>query len=283
MAEIVYKEEGKHCAFTDLAFHDRYYYLCFRIGNEHMFGKSHILIMRSRDGKKWEKYSRTCDYLDIRDPRLMVDQNKLFLIANFLVHDKQIVKTGFLVKGKITDGYTKTIIIKGSENKFATSISKLKAFCYDPTTNGRNSVFNIETGGEETLPSFEDSTEGAFYGRSVFVRRDYSQNYWLKATENGYGIEATKYMIHCPYIFQSKLLGREINTDVDPYDWNDLWNNQSKLKMWEIKKDLTLKEIKIFNANVDCGYFGYANGLVSYYSNYDKSKPEETAIFIEKI
>ena len=82
MRQEVYKEKGKHCAFTDIIHFGGYYWLTFRVGKEHMFSKSKIVVMRSFDGVDWEHYTETKWMNDVRDPRFYIHRKRLYVIIN---------------------------------------------------------------------------------------------------------------------------------------------------------------------------------------------------------
>lgn len=288
---MIYKEEGKHCAFTDVKFHDGFYYVCFRVGDDHMFGKSHIKIMRSNSPSgAWKVYSQTTDYPDIRDPRMMIwDNGNLYLLANIISHSQGRVTGCHIAKGVICEGFTKLSKIPYTNDMFMSSVTfKNRLLCYDAVRGGRLWLIDWEPDSMPvSLPAYEDSTEAASFRKNIFVRRDQGKNYWiiLGVMKDEITLFDTQYQIHCPTIFQRMekhyLLGREMDW-ADQENWDAIWETQSKCKLWEIKKDLSLAPVKTFDSHADCGYMGYADDLISWYSNYDKAKPHETAIFVEE-
>lgn len=65
----------KHNAFTDLAWFNGYYYLAFRTGKEHLCDKSNLVIMRSKDTKKWLRLTppEISEKGDLRDPKFFME------------------------------------------------------------------------------------------------------------------------------------------------------------------------------------------------------------------
>lgn len=285
----VYKKDSIHCAFTDLIKHKDYWYLCFREGEEHSFCKSKIVILRSKNGKDWDYYSETQEFDDVRDPRFIL-LGSLYLIVNLQSFTRSEVTGHNIGIGKVCEYYTK--VSKEYSDIFLTQIEDDSIVGYDCVNGGKiYKGWALRDGGRisfcsSSLPAFSDSTEVAIRDRDYFVRRDSGKNYWIKETETGYEIVNTSYKIHCPYIFKHNnkyyLLGRETESDIGRYSWDEFCDRMAKLKLWLIC-DYELLELYEFKGMGDCGYFGYADGLVSYYSMIDKSNRKETAIYIKDI
>ncbi len=75
-------DNGEHNAFTDMIRFKEYIYLTFRsCPDGHMvYPTSSIIVMRSKDGKKWEDVNRFhVKYRDTRDPHFLKFKDKLFI------------------------------------------------------------------------------------------------------------------------------------------------------------------------------------------------------------
>src|SRR5262245_33102958 len=74
--------DGKHNAFTALVRWKGHYWLAFRSGASHNSAQADIIVLRSTDGKDWEK-AFTLDVLpDDRDPQFLATEKRLFLYDN---------------------------------------------------------------------------------------------------------------------------------------------------------------------------------------------------------
>ena len=274
---LAYKEKGKHCAFTDLAYYNGVYYLCFRVGKEHMFSKSKIVVLCSKDGAGWKERVASPEKEDLRDPRFYLDYDNRLKV---LVNQQKIETVGFLRKRKrvVKQASVKWDFELGNysryPNKFITFVKDHTFFAYDAVRG--NGTFLIKDYPEEfeiiELPAFSDSTEGAFYNEDeCLVRRDGHCSYLLHKNR----IFQYKQRLHCIYPFVFKGLRYFLARKTS--------RNYKRAVLGLFSFTDPPKCLKRFKAFGDCGYFGYANGLVSYHSSYDKNKPQKTAIFIEDI
>lgn len=74
--------DGSHNAFTDLIDWKNNFYLVYRSAPSHLDFHSKLVILRSPNARSWEKLTElTLDGEDIRDPKLAVIENRLFLYA----------------------------------------------------------------------------------------------------------------------------------------------------------------------------------------------------------
>ena len=71
--------DGRHNAFTDLAFWKGHYYLCFRHGETHGSLDGVIRIMRSTDMRNWEACGTCRTAGDDRDPHFTVTDDRLYV------------------------------------------------------------------------------------------------------------------------------------------------------------------------------------------------------------
>ena len=274
-----YKSE-KHCAFTDLAYHEGAWYLVFREGQKHMFSNGRIVILKSADGEKWEKFTETKTMNDVRDPRFYKREGNLFVLINFQRCDwrgKKVVSQEVLLWDM-----RKSLKEKG-KTLFINFVKGEEALAYNPVAGRTLSLINFKKNKIISLPAFTDTTEGAFFDvkgkRTYLIRRDINPSYWIKEiNKREMVIISTGEHWHCPYIFQKDgmiyFLARKTAKN---YKTSQLW--LSKIDPLKLKI-VPLKRLEGFG---DCGYFGYANGLISYYSSYDKKETQKTAIYIEKV
>jgi hypothetical protein len=71
-----------HNAFTDLTYWNNEFYLVYRSAPSHISHKSKLVVMKSSDAKTWTTLAELGgNDEDIRDPKLSVINNKLFLYA----------------------------------------------------------------------------------------------------------------------------------------------------------------------------------------------------------
>lgn len=288
----------KHQAFTDLAFYKGEYYLCYREAKEHMFCKSKIVVCKKIEGK-WEIIGETNMIDDIRDPRFWIDGDKLKLVVNC-----QIIKRNWLgrkakvAKQYILVGEIKNILPTSTYSPdwqrihltntgmigFVTFIKGNDAFCYDAVRSRYIVTKNLKTGEEKDLPVFWDSTEGSFFDqnetRIYLVRRDYNNSYWIIDNGKEMRIQPCDQKLHCPLFFRRDgkvfLLAR-ITPSYKKAKLGMFYpffsDGKAKLKLLDTFDD----------AFGDCGYFGYANNLISYYSSKDKKDWGLTGITICEI
>jgi hypothetical protein len=71
--------DGRHNAFTDLAYWEGQYYLCFRNGRSHGSMDGEIRVMRSPDMRAWEKCTVLHTAGDDRDPHFTVAGDRLYV------------------------------------------------------------------------------------------------------------------------------------------------------------------------------------------------------------
>lgn len=290
---IIYKSSEKQpfCGFTDIKYYEGNYYVCFRIGKEHMYCHSQIVVMKSKDTKKWEEYSKTQTTDDLRDPRFTIEGNKLYILVNYCDTKNDKVIQHLLLRGRVRPGYT--FLAPTWKNMFVSSVYHDDYdyyITYDPIKNGNtkcivNNDYNI------SIPSFPDSTEGTMFVdkgcEKYFFRRDEHNNYWVvfDFKKKEFTIKYTEYRIHCPLLIENGkyMLGREMKKDQisDPHDWWEVYKNAS-LCLYKVN-GYKLEKITTFEGGGDCGYFGYDRNLMSYYAIPDKANHKEMAIYVESI
>jgi hypothetical protein len=76
-------DDGQHNSNTDLIYWNEYYYLVHAASPFHLASaKCHLLILRSKDARRWERVARLdAAPEDIRDPKLAAIGGRLFLYA----------------------------------------------------------------------------------------------------------------------------------------------------------------------------------------------------------
>lgn len=271
---------------TDLVYFNNEYYVCFRRADKHMFCESNIWVFKSKDGKKWDNYAESQHEDDLRDPRFIIENNKLYLLATYCKTENDKVKYTYILKGVIRKDHI-ILMNTGIENAFVASVENNDLLCYDPVNNGNNSIISLDNYSvtKIKLPSFPDSTEITGYNNKYFVRRDNNNSYWLELDKKkGYKITMTDYNIHCPLLIEKGkyLLGREMSiNNKDQYDWEDEYETR-KMYIYKVN-GYKLKKYKRLEGYGDCGYFGYANGIISYHASLSKENPKDISIFIEKL
>ncbi|MBI5095466.1 MAG: exo-alpha-sialidase [Candidatus Hydrogenedentes bacterium] len=92
--------DGKHNAFTDLAFWKGAYYLCFRHATAHMSMDGEIRVMKSADLKTWTLCGTLDTFGDDRDPHFATTDDSLFVYFGVwdLAHDSG---TGLPDRGRV--------------------------------------------------------------------------------------------------------------------------------------------------------------------------------------
>lgn len=78
-------QDSRHNAFTDLKYHNGYYYLAFRNGTSHL-GKEadgQVIVMRSKDAEDWEKMEFPRVDGDVRDCKFLKVGNELSLLIPY--------------------------------------------------------------------------------------------------------------------------------------------------------------------------------------------------------
>jgi hypothetical protein len=83
MKTWVVTNDGKHNAFTDLLFWRDEFWLVYISSPSHFASKhSHVILLRSKDAMQWQKAAEfSGNGEDIRDPKLAVIKDQLFLYA----------------------------------------------------------------------------------------------------------------------------------------------------------------------------------------------------------
>jgi len=71
--------DGKHNAFTALVRWRDGYWLSFRKGPSHGYGKADLIVLRSTDGDHWAEHKRLNCLTDDRDPSFLATPERLFL------------------------------------------------------------------------------------------------------------------------------------------------------------------------------------------------------------
>jgi hypothetical protein len=81
--ELLWQEQvyadGRHNAFTDLAYWKGHYYVCFRHGDNHNSMDGEIRVMRSADMKTWEPCGTLRTVGDDRDPHFAQTEDRLYV------------------------------------------------------------------------------------------------------------------------------------------------------------------------------------------------------------
>lgn len=77
---ILYSKTG-HIAFTDFIKYKKYWYLSFRLSDDHVARKfANILIYKSKDLENWQmEQNFSQDGYDLRDPKLFIHNDSLFM------------------------------------------------------------------------------------------------------------------------------------------------------------------------------------------------------------
>lgn len=104
--EVLYSIDGKYAAFTSLGEVNGTFYCSFRLANSHvdrMGGdKGKIVVLKSKNGVKWKPYKEfSCDTLDLRDPKLIVEPNKsLYLYCHGVryVDGKSLLRQSLMLR-----------------------------------------------------------------------------------------------------------------------------------------------------------------------------------------
>ncbi len=114
--------DGRHNAFTDLAYWRDRYYVCFRHGASHGSVDGEIRIMRSGDLKAWEPCGRLNTLGDDRDPHFTVTDETLYVYFGVwdLDHQPGSRPVG---RGSVRSGF--------ASSRNGTTWSKVKAV-YEP-------------------------------------------------------------------------------------------------------------------------------------------------------
>jgi len=74
-------DDGRHNAFTDLVRWRGQYYLAFRNATDHVSRDGRIVLLRSSDGRAWERVASLETECDDRDPKLLATPERLFLYS----------------------------------------------------------------------------------------------------------------------------------------------------------------------------------------------------------
>lgn len=83
-------DEDAYCAFTDLKWHGGAFWLAYRVGKGHASPAGRIVVRRSVDGRRWERVAVLGRVgLDLRDPRLLVARDELYLLCFSLRHRRR--------------------------------------------------------------------------------------------------------------------------------------------------------------------------------------------------
>ena len=122
--------DGKHNAFTGLAYFNGKYYLVFRNGSGHaIFDESYQIIMTSSDGKKWDilQRNRMPDIngmtIDYRDSYFLPQDESLLLYSSCTPVNN----------GKRQESYTQVqIITQESERMYKPQIGHCNGFLWKP-------------------------------------------------------------------------------------------------------------------------------------------------------
>ncbi len=97
--------EGRHQAFTDMVHWRGDFYLAYRVARNHMDLRSKLVVMRSPDARAWLTVAELREEgEDLRDPKLVVIRDRLFLYA--LKNRSTIVKSYTTVCTSSQDGET---------------------------------------------------------------------------------------------------------------------------------------------------------------------------------
>ena len=100
-------DDGGHNAFTDICRWGGYYWVSFRHSLNHScdVAAGKIFILRSRDGKVWEKASEMAqEGADLRDPKFAVRDDRLVLSAMHIKMGVRPLEIGPLARYRTEDG-----------------------------------------------------------------------------------------------------------------------------------------------------------------------------------
>ncbi|MFA6715089.1 MAG: sialidase family protein [Victivallaceae bacterium] len=290
--------DGRHNAFTGLAYFKDKYFLAFRNSAGHMQAESYQIIMTSPDGKKWDllqkKHMPDGMPVDYRDSCFLLHEDKL-LLYSFCTP---------IVDGKRGKSYTQIQIISGNSGKISEpQIIQRDCVLWKPIKLGDTfyapgyscgkchyqadlycsaggldwkKKTHLAAGSEIALCPLDENKLTAFvrtetppYHLEIFEsRKPFAA--WTKISE-------IPRIIQCPHYFRNNgkvyLIGRERPDYMKTADSNNPSFGRHRTKIWSFENH-TLREVLELPSAGDNSYPGTVfmpDGtlLISYYSQHE--------------
>lgn len=287
-----------HNAFTTLIEFNGNLYCAFREGTSHGSRDGVIKIIRSRDGDSWQLFGElSVDENDLRDPKLAIINNHLFLYAfsRYKENVKSRHKTYSWMLKK--DNWSGPFSNDSDQDTWKWGISKINDKLYSVAYSGKDSkgtIYKSEDGRtweiikSNFFPNLKD-----YPNETALLEFDNGKMLALIRTDKG-SKDAIMGVAEPPYKnWDWKIINKRIGGPALIQLPNDQiiavvrLYNERRTSICELNiRDGSLKEIITLSVGGDTGYAGMAlwEGYlyISYYSDY-KSDKGNSDIYLAKI